>query len=92
MIPLFAGIAGLKSFRTLIPMIVASGIWYGTLTFVAATLLPKLEHVASFVIGLNWVGLAVVLLTAGAVVWTALRRKKLRRMAAPIGGRRGERG
>jgi membrane protein DedA with SNARE-associated domain len=81
-IPLFAGIAGLKSFRALVPMIVASGIWYGALTFVAATLLPKLEHVASLVIGLNWVGLVLVLLAVGAVVWTALRRRKLSRIAA----------
>jgi membrane protein DedA with SNARE-associated domain len=95
-IPLFAGIAGLKSFRALVPMIVASGIWYGALTFVAATLLPKLDQVAAFVIGLNWVGLAIVVLATATVVWAALRRRQRRRLhrittaAATDGGNAGE--
>lgn len=96
-IPLFAGIAGLKSFRALVPMIVASGIWYGVLTVVAATLLPKLDDVATFVVGLNWVGVAIVLLAGAAVAWVALRRRKRKKphpisaAAAPDNGNAGER-
>ncbi len=81
-IPLFAGIAGLKSFRALVPMAVASAIWYGALTLVAAKLLPKLEDVATFVIGLNWIGLGILTLAVAAAVWVAVRRRKARLAAA----------
>jgi membrane protein DedA with SNARE-associated domain len=88
-IPLFAGIAGLKSFRALVPMAVASGIWYGVLTLVAATLLPKLDDVATFIIGLNWVGLAILGLAAGTVGWIVLRRRRLRQSAGTIADENG---
>ncbi|UCG87383.1 MAG: DedA family protein [Gemmatimonadota bacterium] len=84
-IPLFGGIAGLKSIRALLPMAVASAIWYGMLTFAAATLIPKLDDVAAFVVGLNWAGLALAALAAVAIIWvTFLRRRKLRRQRDPV--------
>ena len=80
-IPPFAGIVGLKSVRALVPMVAASAIWYGSLTFVAANLLPKIDHVAVFIVGFNWVGLGGLAVLVGAVVVVFLRRRRRRRRA-----------
>ncbi len=82
-VPAFAGIAKLSALRTLVPLAVASALWYGLLTFVAATLVPKLDDVAAFVIGLNWIGLGLLaaILTTVAV---AVVRKKWFRLASPF--------
>jgi len=77
-IPPFAGVAGLGSARALLPMIVASGIWYGTLTFVAANLIPHLDDVATLVVSMNWVGFILLVVIAGAgltVLAVRMRRK-----------------
>ena len=77
-IPPFAGVAGLGSVRALVPMILASGIWYGILTFVAANLLPHLDDVASLVVRMNWVGLvllAVITGLGGTVLVVRMRRR-----------------
>jgi len=66
-IPPFAGVAGLKSVRALAPMVLASGIWYGTLTYVAANLIPRLDDVAALVARMNWIGLIVLLVVAGVI-------------------------
>ena len=76
-IPLFAGIAGLKSVRALVPMALASAIWYGALTFAAARLIPKLDDLAKFVIGLNWMGVALAVVTAAVVLWAAVWRRRI---------------
>jgi membrane protein DedA with SNARE-associated domain len=84
-IPLFGGIAGLKGIRALLPMAVASAIWYGVLTFAAATLIPKLEHVAAFAVGLNWAGLGLATVVVAVVLWaTVLRRRRARRRRGPM--------
>ncbi len=75
-IPPFAGIAGLSSLRALVPLAVASGIWYGLLTFTAANLIPRLDGVAKFVAGLNWVGLALGLSVAATLYWAVIRRSR----------------
>lgn len=82
-IPLFAGIAGLKSVRALVPMAVASAIWYGALTFAAARLIPKLDDLAKFVIGLNWVGVALAVVTAAVVLWATVWRRRIEKEAKP---------
>jgi membrane protein DedA with SNARE-associated domain len=77
-IPPFAGVAGLKSVRVLAPMILASGIWYGTLTFIAANLIPRLDDVATLVSRMNWVGLwalGVIVVVVGAYFVFRMRRK-----------------
>jgi len=58
---------------------VASAIWYGALTFAAATLVPKLDDLAAFVIGLNWIGLAFGAVIVATVVWVAVFRMRRRR-------------
>ncbi len=74
-IPPFAGIAGLGSVRALLPLVIASGIWYGLLTVCAVELVPKLDDVARFVIGLNWIGLAFGTVVCVAVGWAVYRRR-----------------
>lgn len=63
-IPPFAGVAGLKSVRALVPMILASGIWYGTLTYIAAKLVPRLDDVAELVARMNTAALTIFLVAA----------------------------
>jgi len=48
-------------------MVLASGIWYGTLTYVAANLIPRLDDVAALVARMNWIGLIVLLVVAGVI-------------------------
>lgn len=82
-IPPFAGVAGLKSVRALLPMILASGIWYGTLTFAAAKLLPRLDDVAILVTKMNWVGLFVFVSGVGVVGVVLVVRKRRRNLREP---------
>jgi membrane protein DedA with SNARE-associated domain len=77
-IPPFAGIADLSTVRALFPIVVASGIWYGALTWIAATLVQNLDQIARFVAGVNRVGL-VMAAAAGAVVLVLLIRRRRRR-------------
>ncbi|UCD24562.1 MAG: DedA family protein [Gemmatimonadota bacterium] len=81
LIPPFAGIAGLTWVKALVPMAVASAIWYGALTFMAATLVPKLDDLAVFVVGLNWIGLAFGALVVALVIWVAIARRRMSRGA-----------
>ena len=78
LIPPFAGIAGLGSVKALVPLAVASAIWYGALTFAAANLIPKLDDVARFVIGLNWIGLGLGAIVLAVPTWYILRRRRRR--------------
>jgi membrane protein DedA with SNARE-associated domain len=75
-IPIFAGVAGLTWGRSLIPLAVGSAIWYGALTYVAATLLPKLDDIAGFVVHLNWVGLLLGVSVIALASWLIARSRK----------------
>lgn len=75
-IPPFAGVAGLKSIPALVPMMLASGIWYGTLTLVAANLIPHLDDVAIVVVSLNWIGVGLLLAVATAICVVLVRRHR----------------
>ena len=88
-IPPFAGVAGLKAARALPPMVLASAIWYGTLTYVAANLIPRIDDVAVLIARMNWVGLALLgiasaaVLTAIFVMWWRKRSKRNRPETTP---------
>lgn len=77
-VPPFAGVAGLGAWRALAPMALASAIWYGTLTYVAATAFRNVDEVARLLRGVNRGALivGVVLLIAIAVIVVARRRAK----------------
>lgn len=60
LVPPFAGVAGLGAVRALVPLVIASGIWYGTLTYVAATAIRNIDEIGRFIGGLNRLVLAIV--------------------------------
>ena len=74
-VPPFAGIARLGALRAIGPLAIASGIWYGLLTFIVARFAKQIEDVVRLVTGLNWILLALALGTVGVVVWGARRRR-----------------
>ena len=73
----FAGIAGVPAWRALVPLALASGLYYGALTFVVTTLGTNLEDVLRVLGRVNAVlaVIAVVLLLA-PVLWTLRRLKR----------------
>lgn len=73
----FAGIAGVPAWRALLPLALASGVYYGALTFLVATLGTNLEDVLRLLGRANAVlaGVAVALLLA-ATIWTVRRLKR----------------
>ncbi len=76
-IPPFAGVAGLSGIRALPPMIVASGIWYGILTYLAANVVPQLDDVVIIVGRMNLiglVGLSLIVVIVGSIVLMRIRR------------------
>jgi membrane protein DedA with SNARE-associated domain len=79
-VPAFAGVANLGAARTLLPVLVASGLWYGTLTFVAATFIQNVDAVAAWLTRFQWLALAAVLVMVAVVLGiVALRRRARRR-------------
>lgn len=69
-IPPFAGIAGLGCVTALVPMALASAIWYGTLTFIAAKLLLKLDDIPVLLARVNRAGIAILsVVTVGLLAW-----------------------
>ena len=73
----FAGIAGVPAWRALVPLALASGLYYGALTFVITTLGTNLEDVLR-VLGRVNAALAVIaaVLLLAAVLWTLRRLKR----------------
>ena len=76
-VPPFAGVARLSAWRAIPPMAIASGIWYGVLTFLAATAARSLDDLARLVGRLNW---TVAVIAASGIVtiisWIILRRRR----------------
>lgn len=79
-VPPFAGIAGLSAPRALIPLALASALWYGALTFFVATLGTNLDVVVATVGRFNRVLGAVAV---GAVIFAVLWVR--RRLKRPVG-------
>ena len=75
-VPAFAGIAHLSWPKALIPMALASAIWYAVLVFTVARLAGRLEDVARILGGLNWGILAAALLFVGFVVWVIVAGRR----------------
>jgi len=67
-VPPFAGLTGVPAGKALVPIALASGVYYGALTFLVARVGHDLERVLEVLEGVKFVlgGLAVVLL-----VWVA---------------------
>jgi membrane protein DedA with SNARE-associated domain len=76
-VPPFAGVARLSFWRAVPPMALASGLWYATLVYMAATFTRRLDDVLAFVGDFNRVVLVVgaVLIAVASVLWW---RRRLR--------------
>ena len=77
----FAGVAGLGAVRALAPTAVASGLWYGALTYFSLQLVRELDDVIALLRGVN-VGAAVLAIAVAAtvVVWIYRRRARTPRL------------
>lgn len=75
-VPAFAGVAGLDPVRALVPVTISSAIWYGTLTFVAATFIRNLSMVGELLLRFQGVLLGVALIGAVVAAWLIHRRRK----------------
>jgi membrane protein DedA with SNARE-associated domain len=77
-VPAFAGVANLDPVRALVPVALASGIWYGTLTFVAVTFIRNLGTVAELLARFQGVLLVAGLAVALGTAWFLWRRARTR--------------
>lgn len=75
-VPPFAGISGVPAWRVLVPLGLASALWYGGLTYLVATLGTNLDTVLAALHHLN-VALAVVAVL-GLIAAGVLLRRRLR--------------
>jgi len=78
LIPAFAGISRLPFWRTAIPLMIASAVWYGVLLFAgifASRNLPRM--LAVFEAFNTWLLLATIVLLGGvAILWWLSRRER----------------
>ncbi len=76
-VPPFAGIAGLSAPRALIPLALASALWYGLLTVLVATLGTNFDAVVAALAHVNWVlGAAALGVLIFLAVWIVRRLKR----------------
>lgn len=80
-VPPFAGIADLGAVRAIVPLAAASAIWYGTITFVAATLVGNVDELLDVVGRANRTVVTVVVAGAAAsagawLIWRRLGRRR----------------
>ena len=80
-VPPFAGVAGVGAVRTLVPLALASGLWYGAITYVVATLGANLEEVLAALGRVNRALGAISLVLLVAVTWYVVRRLQRRKGA-----------
>lgn len=79
-VPPFAGLVNLGAVRALVPIVIASGLWYGFLTWVGSTLGANWQHIAELMADVNR-GLAVAAVAAAVAfgIWWYLRRRRAHR-------------
>jgi membrane protein DedA with SNARE-associated domain len=76
-VPPFAGIAGLSPARTLIPVALASGLWYGALTVLVMRLGTDYDTVVAQLGRVNrWLGIGALAVAAviALIIWRRLKR------------------
>ncbi len=77
-VPPFAGVANLGAVRTLVPLTVASGLWYGGLTLVAVIAVRNLSQLGAFLTHLNTAAVVAVGVVAAAMGVVVLVRRRRR--------------
>jgi membrane protein DedA with SNARE-associated domain/uncharacterized tellurite resistance protein B-like protein len=79
-VPPFAGLVGLSALRTLVPMGVASAIWYGGITILGTLIGSEWERINRIILGVNrtLAIVAVVLIATGVILYQRARRRRQR--------------
>jgi membrane protein DedA with SNARE-associated domain/uncharacterized tellurite resistance protein B-like protein len=77
-VPPFAGLVGLSPLRTLVPMGVASAIWYGGITILGTVIGTEWERINRIILGVNRTLGIAALLVIGLAVYGYLRHRRLR--------------
>lgn len=76
-VPPFAGVAHVPAWRAILPMAVASGLWYGAIVWLVATLGTNFEVVTRVLARANLVlGVVAVVLILLFVRWSYRRLKQ----------------
>ncbi len=76
-VPPFAGLVGLGAWRTLIPMAIASAIWYGGITLLGSLIGAEWERIVGLMSDVNrTLGIVTVVLIAGGAVWYWNNRRR----------------
>ena len=79
-VPPFAGLVGLGVVRTLVPMGIASAIWYGGITALGAYIGSEWERIVAIIAGVNrTLGIAALVLAVVGVAWALVVRRRRRR-------------
>jgi membrane protein DedA with SNARE-associated domain/uncharacterized tellurite resistance protein B-like protein len=75
-VPPFAGLVRLGAVRTLVPMAVASAIWYGGITLVGSLIGARWESIVAILTGVNrTLGIITLLLVVAGAAWYWMRRR-----------------
>lgn len=76
-VPAFAGVVNLDPVRALGPVVVASALWYGSLTFAAVTLIGNVGTVRALLARFQFAAfLAALVVIAGVAAFLLVRRRK----------------
>jgi membrane protein DedA with SNARE-associated domain/uncharacterized tellurite resistance protein B-like protein len=79
-VPPFAGLVGLSAIRTLVPMGVASAIWYGGITILGTLIGSEWERINRIILGVNrTLAIVAVLLIVTGVIWYLRARRRRQR-------------
>jgi membrane protein DedA with SNARE-associated domain len=78
-VPAFAGVANLGAARALLPVLAASALWYGMLTFVAATFIRNVDAVSGLLPRFNRLALVAGLFAVAVGVGVVVLRRRRRR-------------
>jgi membrane protein DedA with SNARE-associated domain/uncharacterized tellurite resistance protein B-like protein len=79
-VPPFAGLVGLGAVHTFVPMGLASGIWYGSLTVVGALIGAEWARITALLAGVNrTLGMVALGVAVGVAIWYLVRERQRRR-------------
>jgi membrane protein DedA with SNARE-associated domain/uncharacterized tellurite resistance protein B-like protein len=75
-VPPFAGLIGLGTVRTLVPMGIASAIWYGAIIVLGAVIGAEWSRISAVLAGINrTLGILAIAVILALVAWRWLRRR-----------------
>lgn len=78
-VPPFAGIANLTPARAILPMALASGLWYGGMTVLGSVVGAEWGQISRIMADVNrTAGVVTALLVVGGLVWAYIRRRRRR--------------